>query len=67
MQELLKVHLTHEEHAEYSPLADELVLYAARLFQESPKVAALNTLQLKTMVEFGLAFDVADKDYWRAL
>ena len=65
-QTLMRGPMSYSEHQDYHPIVDELVFYVTQWYGDGEGKTATNR-EAQTLLTFGLAFEVDDSRYWRAV
>jgi hypothetical protein len=63
MGDILKTHITVDEHRDYNPISDELAIYVVKLLRQHKK-PFVSHQQARTFLDFGTTFDIQERDYW---
>jgi hypothetical protein len=63
MGEILKTHITIDDHREYNPISDELAFYVVKLLRQHIK-SFMSHQQAQRFLNFGTTFDIQERDYW---
>ncbi len=66
MGEILKTHISFNEHQQYHPVAEELAYYVVKLLEQHKKPFVSNQ-NARIFIDFGTSFDIQDRDYWNVV
>lgn len=66
MNDMMASNISLSEHEQYHPVSDELSYYAVKLLSQHKK-PFVSHQQARIFLDFGTAFEVQDRDYWKAV
>lgn len=67
MSDMLKADISMDKYDEYAPAAEELVYYLLKQTEQKQNRPVLSHTEALTLLEFGGAFDINNRDYWKTV